>query len=150
MSLGRTAGKTEDQVVDHSSVKAPEEDIVDTVAEIMAPEPITAHPSELVGEVRDRILTSGIHFLPVVDDGRAIGVVSSWDLVEEYQPEESVTNVMTDRVVMIGPHASIDEAARRMLNEFIHHLVVVDETGKVVGIVSSFDLLAEFAGPEPV
>ena len=120
-----------------------------TVAEIMAPEPITADPAELVGEVRDRILSTGIHFLPVVEDGRAVGVVSSWDLVEEYQPEESITNVMSGRVVMIGPHASIDEAAHRMLGEFIHHLVVADDEGRVVGIVSSFDLLAEFAGPVP-
>ena len=120
-----------------------------TVAEIMAPEPITAHPSDLVGDVRDRILSTGIHFLPVVEDGHAVGVVSSFDLVEEYQPEESITNVMTDKVVMTGPHASIDEAAQRMLNEFIHHLVVVDDEGQVVGIVSSFDLLAEYAGPIP-
>jgi CBS domain-containing protein len=119
---------------------------VPSVAEIMAPEPITAHPSEQVGEVRDRILTTGIHFLPVVEDGRAVGVVSSWDLVEEYAPQESVTNAMTDRVVMIGPNASVDDAARRMLDDFIHHLVVVDEKGDVVGIVSSFDLLAEFVG----
>jgi CBS-domain-containing membrane protein len=33
-----------------------------------------------------------------------------------------------------------------MLDDFIHHLVVVDEEGEVVGIVSSFDLLAEFVG----
>lgn len=122
---------------------------MESVAEIMAPDPITAHPTEMVGAVRDRILAAGIHFIPVVSDGRAVGVVSSLDLVEEYGPQESVTNVMTDRVVMIGPHASIDEAAHRMLDEFIHHLVVVDETGTVVGIVSSFDLLAEFAGPGP-
>jgi CBS domain-containing protein len=127
----------------------PEEYTVQTVAEIMAPEPIIAQPSELVGDVRDRILSTGVHFLPVVQDGRAIGVVSSWDLVEEYQPKESITNVMTNRVVMIGPHASIEDATHRMLNEFIHHLVVVDEQGKVVGILSSFDLLAEYAGPVP-
>ena len=127
----------------------PEEYTVQTVAEIMAPEPIIAQPSELVGDVRDRILSTGVHFLPVVQDGRAIGVVSSWDLVEEYQPQESITNVMTNRVVMIGPHASIEDATHRMLNEFIHHLVVVDEQGKVVGILSSFDLLAEYAGPVP-
>ena len=109
----------------------------------------TAEPSELVGDVRERILSTGVHFLPVVADGRAVGVVSSWDLVEEYQPEESITNVMTDRVIMIGPHASITDATHRMLDEFIHHLVVVDDQGKVVGILSSFDLLAEYAGPVP-
>lgn len=121
-----------------------------SVAEIMAPDPITAHPNELVGEVRDRILDTGIHFLPVVDDGQAVGVVSSLDLVEEYGPEESVTNAMTDKVVKIGPHASADDAARRMLDEFIHHLVVVDENGELVGILSSFDLLAEFVGIDEI
>lgn len=41
-----------------------------TVAEIMAPEPITAGPAELVGEVRDRILSTGIHFRkPLIDTG---------------------------------------------------------------------------------
>lgn len=114
-----------------------------TVADIMTPDPIGALPSDLVGEVRDRILSTGVHCLPVVDAGRPVGVVSSWDLVEEHAPAESVVNVMSSRVATIGPHALVEEAASRMLDDFIHHLLVVDEHGELTGIVSSFDLLAE-------
>ena len=40
-----------------------------------------------------------------------MGVVSSWDLVEEYAPAEGIMNAMTDRVVTIGPDEPIKLAA---------------------------------------
>lgn len=114
------------------------------VDDIMTPNPLTVSASDLIGGVRDMMLDTGIHCLPVVDDGgHPVGVVSSWDLIEEYAPQEAVSNAMTIRVEKVGPSTLIPEAAERMCEVFVHHLLVVDETGKVVGILSSFDLLGE-------
>lgn len=119
------------------------------VKDIMSSQVISVRPNDLIGEVRSKFLSTGFHCLPVLDENAwPVGVVSSWDLVEEYQPQESVSNAMTDRVFTIGPSALVSEAAEAMRDNFIHHLVVVDPEHTVVGIVSSFDLLESLAKGE--
>lgn len=112
-----------------------------TVNDLMSTTVLTAAPDDLIGPVRDTMLDSGVHCVPVVDDaGHPVGVVSAWDLVEEFAPQEGVANAMTPKVLTVGPNALVEEAAMLMRDNFVHHLVVVDEEA-VVGIVSSFDLL---------
>lgn len=113
-----------------------------TIRDLMTTELLTVRRNDLVGSVRDLMLDSGIHCVPVVDDeGHPLGVVSSWDLVEEYAPTEGIINAMTDRVVSVGPDEPVSQAAAIMMTNWIHHLVVVDEQGRVEGLLSSFDLL---------
>lgn len=114
-----------------------------TVRELMTETPITLGVDHEIGLARDTILESGVHCLPVVDDdGGPVGIVSSWDLVEEYAPLESVRNAMTQRVLTIGPDEDAAAAAAVMQSNVVHHLVVVDHTGTVIGVISSLDLLS--------
>ena len=53
----------------------------------------------------------------------------------------SVEEVMSPVVHCICPNQSIALAAARMIDRKIHRLVVVDEAGKVLGIVSAIDVL---------
>lgn len=115
------------------------------VRDVMSPVVLTVGADDVIGDVRDKVLHSGIHFVPVVDaGGRPIGVVSSLDLVEEYAPAEGVLNAMSDGVTTIGADESLPEAASLMRNAYIHHLVVVDDE-QMVGVLSTFDLLGELA-----
>jgi predicted transcriptional regulator len=115
-----------------------------SVAEVFSPVTITRRANDLVGQVRDDMLEAGIHCVPIVDDGGVpIGIVSSWDLVDEYQPMEAISNAMTPRVIAIGAHEPLQEAAREMRNNYVHHLVVVDDVGSMIGVISSMDLLDE-------
>lgn len=116
-----------------------------TVADLMTAAPITLHPDDEIGLARDAMLEAGIHCLPVVDEGAPVGVVSSWDLVEEYAPMDSVRNAMTPRVLTVGGDEDARTAAAIMLSNIVHHLVVVEPSGAVVGIISSLDLLADLA-----
>ena len=117
-----------------------------TVDKVMTREVRTVNPDEVVGPLRDLMLDNGIHAVPVVaPDGALKGIVTSSDLVEEWQPMLGVVNVMSTDVATITPQTSLTEAARTMLDARIHHLVVEDGSG-IVGIVSSFDLLRELAG----
>lgn len=118
-----------------------------TVRDIMATEVRTVSTTELVGPVRDLLLGTGIHAVPVVDQsGKVVGIVSSWDLVEEWDAAQGVVTVMSDRVRAVVPNTPVVEAARTMRDAGVHHLVVLGASDQPVGIVSSLDLLAVLAG----
>ncbi|HEY6854476.1 MAG TPA: CBS domain-containing protein [Gemmatimonadales bacterium] len=106
-----------------------------------------------------------IRHIPVVDKGRrVVGVISHRDLlhaaissVAAALPIERrqhlwaipIADVMRTDVQTIGPDASIQEAAVKMRAGKIGCLPVV-EGGKLVGIISEYDLLGFVAGmPEP-
>jgi CBS domain-containing protein len=116
------------------------------VSDVMTSDVKTVTSTEVVGPVRDMMLDGKIHSAPVVDDkGSLVGIITSHDLVEEWAPGQGVATVMTDKVATVGRDTTIVDAARRMLDHHIHHLVVLVE-GRPVGVVSSFDLLSELAG----
>ena len=105
---------------------------------------------------------------PVVDDqGRCIGVISAtdflhwaegetrtdsdakacacaaWQIIEEnVYPDGCVREIMTRDPVTAPPETPIGELARMMLNAHIHRVIVVDRSGRPVGVVSSTDILA--------
>jgi CBS domain-containing protein len=119
---------------------------MDTVAQIMSTDVHTARPSEVIGPLRELMLREHIGCIPIVDDDGALrGLVTSHDLVEEWPPMMGVATVMSTDVVTVPPHRSVVEAARTMVAERRHHLVVT-ERDVVVGVVSSYDVMMLLAG----
>ena len=119
------------------------------VDQLMTSSPMTVARRDLVGPIREQMLDTGVHCLPVVDaTGHPVGIVSSWDLVEEYLSIEAIEEVMTSNVITISSHQSVYEAAVIMQSNFIHHLVVTNEEHEVLGVLSSLDLLGEFIDDE--
>jgi CBS domain-containing protein len=121
----------------------------------------------------DRVLTEHrISGLPVLKMGREVaGVVTEADLLaaedetnrrarmassiggrwlHRKQPHVSLTagTLMTAPAITIAPDATIPAAARLMNSHHIRRLPVVDENGKLVGIVSRRDLLSVFLRPD--
>lgn len=120
-----------------------------TVEQIMNHEVYTVRPSEPSGEVLGMILTLGITAAPVVDEAEIpLGVVSLRDLVRA-QREEPVSKHMTSPAATVTGESTIEEAGREMGQLGYHHLVVVDGLGKVVGFVSSLDVLRGLVGLPP-
>jgi len=117
-----------------------------TVSAVMSDVVRTVSTTDVVGPLRDLMLDGQVHGVPVLEpDGSLAGIVTSSDLVEEWQPDQGVATVMSSQVHTVAPSTSVVDAAREMLAHRIHHLVVT-ELGRVVGVVSSFDLLRELAG----
>ena len=119
----------------------------------------------------DRLLTQHkISGMPVLKMGREIaGVVSEADLLaaedeksrqarrassvgrrwrRRPQPNLTAGTLMTAPAITIGPDATIPAAARLMITHHVRRLPVVDEDGKLVGIVSRRDLLSVFLRPD--
>lgn len=107
----------------------------------MTSEILTATPEERVSEVRKRMLEHGIHALPIVDsEGHAIGIVTSTDLLSRPDENGQVLEIASLEVRVVPAYSAVAVAARMMRKERIHHLVVTNEK-KVVGVLSSYDLL---------
>lgn len=111
------------------------------VHELMTESVVTTEPHVTAEHVRHIMERNGIGAIPVVDsEGRPVGIVSSTDLVADLNPASPVKTIMTQKVYTVPKYDDVSTAARVMRNHGIHRVVVTDEQ-RVVGILSSFDLL---------
>ena len=111
------------------------------IADLMAKRVISARPHQSVEHVRNMLQRNRIHALPVVGpEDEPLGIVSSADLATELKNGTPVSHVMTDQVKTIPAYNDVSVAARVMRKHKIHHIVVTHEK-RVVGIISSYDLL---------
>ncbi len=111
------------------------------VCDLMITQVITLQPHHTVDRLRHLIDTNHVHAVPVIDsEGTAVGIVSSADLVPDLKGGTSISQIMTQKVYTIPQYDDVHIAARIMRNHRIHHVVVTHEQ-KVVGMLSSFDLL---------
>ena len=111
------------------------------VKDLMAGQVVSAEPHHSVSHVRALLERNRIHAVPILDtDGRPVGIVSSSDLTAELKDGTPVSRIMTEKVYTVPLYENVEIAARVMRNHKIHRVVVTHEQ-KVVGILSSFDLL---------
>ena len=142
------------------------------VKDLMTPQVVTIGPATPFKEIVARLANHRVSAVPVVDDdGLVLGVVSEADLLlkEEFpDPDADIPLFWTKRrrlerdraaattardlmsvaVVSIAPDATVAEAARRMHTAGVKRLPVLDEGGRLVGILSRADLLKVFNRPD--
>jgi CBS domain-containing protein len=117
-----------------------------TVAEIMNRELFHLRRGDRVVDARNGILGLGITAAPVLDAaGRPLGVVSLRDLVEA-APALSVEELMSSPAAVVRGAARIRDAARLLGETGYRRLVVVDEQGLAIGMVSAADLVRALVG----
>ena len=94
------------------------------------------------------LLDGGYSGVPVVDDqGTPVGVVSKTDLLRHgVTPDGRVRDIMTSMSFTLHEEQTVSNASALMAYEGIHRLPVVDAAGKVVGLLSSLDILHWLAG----
>lgn len=129
------------------------------VSEWMTPAPVTVTPSVTIPKVQELMVHRRIRHLPVVEDGRLVGIITDRD-VRTVQPSPAtsltvgemhyllerltVRAVMTRNVITVAPHESLAEAVRLMLENRIGGLPVT-EGERLVGILTEVDLLRAFS-----
>jgi len=111
------------------------------IADLMAKRVLTAQAHHSLDHVRDMMERNRVHAIPIVGpDGEALGIVTTADAARKVKGETPVKRIMTGHVYQVPAYNDVSAAARIMLKHKIHHVVVTHEK-RVVGIVSSFDLL---------
>jgi CBS domain-containing protein len=111
------------------------------VGEIASTDVICALPETSVQRAQHTLRERAIGCLPVVDEQRAVlGLVSAADLLVA-APDARVESVMTKQVVTFTEEVPLARAAATLAFEGIHHAPLVDENGKLIGVLSSLDIL---------
>lgn len=109
------------------------------VDDLMTDDLITVEVTDSIGQARDLILALGLNALPVLRDGKVVGILTSPDLADDWAEDLPVATAMSSPVYRIHPEATLRAAADQMLSFNVHHLIVEDRSR--VGIITSFDLL---------
>ena len=104
--------------------------------------PITMTETHTVGEVKQIVDDTGTGGILILDKNeRLIGIVSTRDLLFENDETKPVTEIMTREVHSAPPDTSLKEA-ERLLHEYrVEKLPLVDEHGKVAGLVTLKDIM---------
>ncbi|GAB3820986.1 CBS and ACT domain-containing protein [Tessaracoccus terricola] len=124
----------------------------------MTANPFTTTPGASIPDAADQMSERGVRHLPVVDDGRVVGVISLND-IRAALPSKATTlsaqeatylvsklnvaQVMSKPALTIGPDALLEEAAVLMRDEKIEMLPVVDGD-ELVAVITESDLLDAF------
>ena len=113
---------------------------------------VTIKPDQTVGEAVAVMEEHGISGLPVVgDDGRLIGIVTARDVrFADYGLK--VADVMTgpDKLVTVHESITIEEAKRILQEHRIEKLPVVDERGRLKGLITVKDIMLRDKFPNAV
>jgi CBS domain-containing protein len=107
---------------------------------------ITAGPRHSIGWVIGLMQQENVGTVVIVEDQRPVGIVTDRDLVialgmRAKGAHDVVGEVMRSPVATIGQHEGVFRATRYMKEQTVRRLVVVDDIGRVIGIVSLDDLL---------
>jgi CBS domain-containing protein len=128
------------------------------VREFMTPDPELVGPEDEVATACALMVAHKIGCLPVVDGDRLVGIVTTTDIVGS-QISAGLTAPPADlgRVAValsmksdpprVSPHAPLLEAVGLMVDRDVRHVPVVDEAGRVVGIVSDGDIRTAIGDP---
>ena len=119
-----------------------------TVSDVMTRRVHVAGPLAPFKQLVRLIAENRVSTIPIVDQrGVPIGIVSESDLLLEQKhvgrPIDAIASgFMTSPVITVAADASRNQAASLMRERNVRRLVVVDERGRIAGIVSRSDLLA--------
>lgn len=141
-----------------------------TVKDVMTTHVVAVRKQASFKEMAARLREHRVSAFPVLDDeNKVIGVVSEADLLTKEALDLSSTgkvasmlrhreqakaagltaeDLMTTPPVTVGPNEFVSSAARLMYTRRVKRLPVVDDDGRLIGIVSRADVLSVYARPD--
>jgi CBS domain-containing protein len=145
------------------------------VHEVMVTDVVAIQPQDRASDALQTMLENHVSALPVVDNhDRCVGMISATDLLQlaqqlggelealhdaeglsrellERQLEQTgfssqvVQEVMTHKAISVRPESTLVAAAAAMIDNHVHRLAVTDGAGKMVGIISTIDIMRALA-----
>ncbi len=112
------------------------------VSEYMVRDVLTVSPSMTVREVREKIIQSSFHGFPIAENGYLLGFITAKELLKHIDsPDAKMREVMNRGTLCAVPSMAIEDATRILFRYGLRNLPVVDESRKLVGIISNIDIV---------
>ena len=122
------------------------------VKDIMTTDVVTTTSDIDVVNAFEKLMEYKISSLPVVEDGKLIGIITATDvghnlILDKYELGTSVAEIMITSVVTISPEDTLENAIKVMKESvsslgILNQLPVIDN-GNLVGIISDGDIIQE-------
>jgi CBS domain-containing protein len=119
------------------------------IREVMTSNPSTIEADGFVVEVAKIMKAEDAGVVPVTENGRLIGMVTDRDIAirvvaEGKDPQStSIREVASTDLVTIDPEQDLDEALHLMAQHKVRRLPVVEEDGRLVGVIAQADVARE-------
>jgi CBS domain-containing protein len=119
------------------------------VRDAMTSDPQTSEPGRAVADAARIMKEADTGIVPVVDGDRLVGTITDRDIVVRVVAEGKdpqavrVDEVASRELVTIDPDQDLDEALRLMAKHQVRRLTVVEEDGRLVGVLSQADVAQE-------
>lgn len=133
------------------TVEAPVESL--RASDVMTTTLLTVAPDESVLMAYELMSRAGVHHLPVVSPhGHCLGLLDARTLMQEWYPaplarqRRPVSALVGHRVPSVRADDTLREVAEQMDVNEVDALPVVDEHGRLLGLVTSRDIVAAVAG----
>jgi CBS domain-containing protein len=119
------------------------------IREVMTSNPRTVEANAPVIEAAKLMRDEDVGIVPIVEGDRLVGTITDRDVAirvvaEGKDPQSTtVSDIASTQLVTIDPQQDLDEALRLMAQHQVRRLPVVEEDGRLVGIVAQADVARE-------
>lgn len=116
------------------------------VRNIMTKDPIVASPQDSIESITNLMTQEKLQQIPVVQEGKLVGLVTSFDLWKNAnQPNYSTTHpvdtIMNKNILVIAPKDKVGTAAELFIDRRFKTLPVVNLDNQLKGVVTAFDVI---------
>ncbi len=117
-----------------------------TVRELMTSNPSTVEAHTPVMEAAEIMRRDDVGPVPLVEGDKLVGIVTDRDIVLRVVAENrdagatTCGEIASRQLVTVDPEQTLDEARRLMAEHQVRRLPVVEEDGKLVGILAQADV----------
>ncbi len=135
-------------------------DLLAPVSSLMTGEVISVGPEDTIKTIEQLFQQHRIHHIPVVEDEKLVGIVSKSDYlffkrgfndettdnrIDEFRMKtRKVKDIMTKGIAKLGPSERIGVAVE-VFKENLFHAIPVVEEGKLVGMITTFDIIKKLS-----
>lgn len=108
---------------------------------VMIEQPYTIKPDVTMAEARKAMAEYGVSGLLVEEEGKLAGIITRRDITFEKNNKRKVSERMTKDVITAKAGTTIEQAKEILHNQRIEKLPVVDDKKRIMGLITSKDIL---------
>ncbi|MBT8233277.1 MAG: CBS domain-containing protein, partial [Bacteroidia bacterium] len=115
------------------------------VRKIMTIDPVVVTPDTKISEVSEIMTAKRVQQIPVVENGKLIGLATSYDLwkktIQDREDSRPIKDIMTTNIIKIAPKDKVGTAAELFMDKRFKTLPVVNLDNTLKGVVTAFDVI---------